>query len=196
MPVVIEHLPAVRRVLRLVIVSESVPDAAPSLPPGSLVAGLHERNHDIHIVRPRATPASASHQEAHGVPGAGGRIPALRLSLLTKRHLAGRWNRERPDLVHIPQAGPLGWSALQVARKLHIPVTSACAPPLPLDGGLALLRKAAVIRLRKFHNLAQATIVPDQATRDELAAAGFRNLRIVAAGDIDAFELLLLSLAP
>ena len=52
------------------------------------------------------------------------RYPNLKMGLPAKRALIKQWTLHRPDIVHIVTEGPLGWSALQAALKLKIPVCS------------------------------------------------------------------------
>jgi len=48
--------------------------------------------------------------------------------------------------------------------------------------GVGWLRAPVMAYLRKFHNRAHCTMVPTDALRGELAAAGFQRLRVVARG--------------
>jgi hypothetical protein len=96
---------------------------------------LRKRNHDIQLIRPRQ---DAAEQPARPIPHGfeevltGGvpipRYPDLKMGLPAKRALIKQWTLRRPDLVHIVTEGPLGWSALQAANKLKIPVCSDFAP--------------------------------------------------------------------
>ena len=52
------------------------------------------------------------------------RYPDLRMGLPSKRALVALWSPQRPDVVHIATEGPLGWSALQAAARLELPVSS------------------------------------------------------------------------
>jgi glycosyltransferase involved in cell wall biosynthesis len=87
--------------------------------------------------------------------------------------------------VHIATEGPLGWSALQAARHLRLPVTSDFRTNFHAYSqhyGVGWLRKPIVAYLRKFHNLTQLTMVPTQALRAELEESGFENVQVVARG--------------
>jgi glycosyltransferase involved in cell wall biosynthesis len=95
------------------------------------------------------------------------------------------WTLQRPDLLHIATEGPLGWSALQAARRLKLPVTSDFRTNFHAYSqhyGVGWLKTPIVAYLRKFHNLTRCTMVPTQALRAELQAIGFQNVQVVARG--------------
>ncbi len=95
-----------------------------------IVEGLQALGHDLWLIRPKQQAQHMAVQTAHfqevlvkGVP-----IPfysELRMGLPAKRELQRLWAKQRPDIVHIATEGPLGWSALQAAKKLNIPVISS-----------------------------------------------------------------------
>jgi glycosyltransferase involved in cell wall biosynthesis len=88
-------------------------------------------------------------------------------------------------LVHIATEGPLGWSALQAARVLRLPVTSDFRTNFQSYSkhyGVGWLQKPIVAYLRKFHNRTLCTMVPTQAMHDQLKILGFHNLQVVARG--------------
>jgi len=91
----------------------------------------------------------------------------------------------RPDVVHVVTEGPLGWSALQTAVRLDIPVVSDFRTNFHTYShhyGVGWLRKPILAYLRKFHNRTLCTMVPTEGTRASLAGLGFRNVRVVARG--------------
>jgi len=120
------------------------------------------------------------------------RYPQLRMGLPSRRALVKLWQLRRPDVVHIVTEGPLGWSALQAARHLRLPVVSDFRTNFHAYSshyGVAWLRTPVMAYLRRFHNAAACTMVPTDTLRSELAAAGFRSLRVVARGvDVQAFD--------
>ena len=197
--ILIEHLPANRRSLRLAIVTETYPPEVNgvALTLSRFVDGLRERNHEIQLIRPRQDQAE---QAAQGIGFnevlTGGmpipRYPDLKMGLPAKRVLIKQWLLRRPDLVHIVTEGPLGWSALQAARKLKIPVCSDFRTNFHSYSqhyGIGWLKKSIVGYLRKFHNRTLLTMVPTEHMRAELAATGFSNLRVVARGvDTELFN--------
>jgi glycosyltransferase involved in cell wall biosynthesis len=94
--------------------------------------------------------------------------------------------------VHIATEGPLGWSALQAARDLDIAVTSDFRTNFQAYSGhyrLGWLRGAISAYLRRFHNMSGCTMVPTEALRSELQAAGFERTVVVARGvDTQLFD--------
>jgi len=154
------------------------------------VVGLCARNHQVQLIRPRQTRVDQALNHSgfeevlmRGMPIP--RYPELKLGLPGKRALIQAWTLKRPDLVHIATEGPLGWSALQAARRLRLPVTSDFRTNFHAYSqhyGVGWLRKPIVAYLRKFHNLTHLTMVPTQALRAELMAMGFERVQVVARG--------------
>jgi glycosyltransferase involved in cell wall biosynthesis len=153
-------------------------------------AGMNTRGVGLQIVRPRQSGESsplpcpqARHVLVDGLKLPN--YPQVRLGLPASAMLQRSWNAERPDLVHIVTEGPLGWSALHVARRLGIPVTSSFHTNFQgyaSHYGAGLLTRAVTAYLRHFHNRTSLTIVPTAQLRDELAGRGFRNLAVVGRG--------------
>jgi glycosyltransferase involved in cell wall biosynthesis len=99
--------------------------------------------------------------------------------------LSRAWSQERPDVVHVATEGPLGWSALAAARKLRIPVATDFHTNFQTYSrhyGVAWLERPVMAYLRRFHNRAHCTLVPTDEMAEQLAAAGFRGLRVVGRG--------------
>ena len=188
--------------LRLAVVTETYPPEVNgvAMTVAQLVHGLGRRGHRLQLVRPRqhaadGAPATGKQPWLHEllVPGLPiPRYPELKMGLPARRALLRGWAADRPDLVHIATEGPLGWSALQAARRLQLPVTTdfrtnfhAYSPHY----GIGWLSRPIAAYLRHFHNRAQCTMVPTEALRRELADDGFRDLEVVARGvDVDQFS--------
>lgn len=114
--------------------------------------------------------------------------PNLRMGVPSKRALVRLWSLHRPDVVHIATEGPLGWSALQAAQHLSLPVTSDYRTNFHAYGKhyrLGLFSKPIMGYLRKFHNRCDATMVPTETMRVQLAERGFERLAVVGRG-VDA----------
>ncbi len=182
--------------LRLAVVTETyTPDVnGVAMTIARVVEGLRARNHSIQLIRPRrdrATP-QASPDDAdpgfhevllRGLPIP--RYPHLTMGLPSKKALVELWSRQRPDLVHIVTEGPLGWSALQAARRLKLPVTSDFRTNFHTymrHYGVGWLRRPIFSYLRKLHNQTLCTFVPTEALKQSLLACGFLNLKVVARG--------------
>jgi glycosyltransferase involved in cell wall biosynthesis len=114
------------------------------------------------------------------------------MGLPAKRELTRLWSRQRPDIVHIATEGPLGWSALQVAKKLKLPVSTDFRTNFHAYSqhyGIGWLSGAIMAYLKKFHNAAQATMVPTSQLQGELDKVGFKHLSVVPRGvDTDVFS--------
>lgn len=190
----VDEIEPPRRSLRVAVVTETYPPEVNgvALSIARVVQGLHERNHAVQLIRPRqaageaAASAPVDEMLTRGLPIP--RYPTLRMGVPSKRALVQRWSHHRPDVVHIATEGPLGWSALQAAQHLHLPVSSDFRTNFHAYSrhyGIGWLDRPIMAYLRKFHNRAQATMVPTEALRRELAERGFQRLHVVARG-VDA----------
>ena len=175
-------------VLRIAVVSETWPPEVNGVArtAARFVEALRELGHEIQLVRPRQGSADrAGTQEIllRGLPIP--RYPNLRLGLPAKSALVRLWSFRRPDVVHIITEGPLGWSALQAAEKLRLPVVSDFRTNFHAYSshyGVGWLKKPILAYLRKFHNRTAATLVPTEAMRVALGQLGFERLRVIARG--------------
>lgn len=159
----------------------------------SLTQGLRERGHDVEVIRPRqrrGQQAEANERLVASLPLP--RYPGLRFGLPATRRLISSWNRHRPDAIYVATEGPLGWSALRAARALRIPAATGFHTRFDLymrDYGVPLLAPVALGWMRRFHNGAQATLVPTEALRTELRALGFAHpVRLSRAVDTELFR--------
>jgi len=190
--IVVEDYPATRPSLRIAVVTETWPPEVNgvAMTLAKLVQGLSHRNHDVQLIRPRQTktdsPMSDSSLEEvlmRGMPIP--RYPELKLGLPSKKTLVKTWTLRRPDVVHIATEGPLGWSALQAAKVLKLPVTSDFRTNFQSYSkhyGVGWLRKPIVAYLRKFHNATACTMVPTSELMRTLSQNGFANLKVVSRG--------------
>ena len=182
----------IKKNLRVAFVSETYPPEVNGVAntAARFVEGLRLRNHEIQLVRPRQNRNDQAGSEANfhevlmrGLPIP--RYPGLRMGLPAKQALVSLWSRRRPDLVHIVTEGPLGWSALNAALKLKLPVSSDFRTNFHAYSrhyGIGWLQKPIAAYLRNFHNRTRMTMVPTNSMRADLAASGFQNLRVVARG--------------
>ncbi len=189
--VVDDFLPA-RRSLRVAMVTETYPPEVNgvAVTVSRVVEGLRQRGHELQLIRPRQDPTDAASTEPdfvevlmRGLPIP--RYPQLKMGLPSRRALIERWSGRRPDIVHVVTEGPLGWSALQAALHLRLPVVSDFRTNFHAYSrhyGVGWLRTPVMAYLRKFHNRTACTMVPTEGLKSELAAAGFKGLRVVARG--------------
>ncbi|MDQ2703239.1 MAG: glycosyltransferase, partial [Pseudomonadota bacterium] len=170
--------------MRYAIVTETWPPEinGVALTVQGLASGLRARGHEVPVVRPRQA-------SEDGVPDDGAtrlvrslplpRYPGLRIGLPAARTLRADWTARRPDAIYVATEGPLGWSALRAARQLGIPAASGFHTRFDSymrDYGAPFLEPAAMRWMRRFHNGADATLVPTLELQDFLAARGFRNV--------------------
>lgn len=190
--IVLEDYPATRPSLRIAVVTETWPPEVNGVAVtlAKLVQSLSHRNHDVQLIRPRQAKTDFPLQDSsleevlmRGMPIP--RYPELKLGLPSKKTLLKAWTLRRPDVVHIATEGPLGWSALQAAKVLKLPVTSDFRTNFQSYSkhyGVGWLRKPIVAYLRKFHNATSCTMVPTQELMRTLGENGFVNLKVVARG--------------
>jgi len=172
--------------MRYAIVTETYPPEVNgvALTVQALELGLRRAGHDVDLVRPRQDIDGTSLEGGLLVPGASlPRYPGLRFGLPAPIRLGRHWQANRPDAIYIATEGPLGWSALRCARRLGIPVASGFHTRfdeyLP-DYGAAWLQAAALRWMRRFHNQADATLVPTRELQAFLASEGFERVRLLA----------------
>ena len=199
--------------LRIAFVTETYPPEVNgvAMTLAELVRRLQARQHQISLIRPRQGhervgekphPSHPPHQtDQSRLPD--GRLPIeeflvhgvqiprysqLRMGLPAKHFLIRQWTLQRPDVVHIATEGPLGWSALQAARRLKLPVSTDFRTNFHAYSGhygMRWLYRPIMGYLRTFHNLAHRTTVPTKTLLAQLAESGFERLAVVARG-IDA----------
>ncbi|MCM0609157.1 MAG: glycosyltransferase family 1 protein [Ideonella sp. WA131b] len=185
------YLPS-RRSLRVAVVTETWPPEVNGVATTAarVVAELRERGHELQVLRPRQQLSDTAADEPgyaevlmRGLPIP--RYPQLKMGLPARRALLRQWGLRRPDVVHIVTEGPLGWSALQAAMALGLPVVSDFRTNFQAYSrhyGVAWLQRPIMGYLRKFHNRTACTMVPTEALRAELLAEGYANLRVVSRG--------------
>jgi glycosyltransferase involved in cell wall biosynthesis len=189
------------RLLQIDLVTETYPPDVNgvALTVHALETGLRRLGHDIGVIRPQRAdedelPGSRRPDPAlmlvEGAPIP--RYPGLRFGLPAGKRLRARWRASRPDAVYIATEGPLGWSALKACRQLQIPVATGFHTRFDdYVGryGAGFLSPWVFSWLRRFHNRADATLVPTRELQDTLALQGFRHVqRLARAVDTAAFQ--------
>lgn len=188
----VEELPPQRRSLRVAVVTETYPPEVNGVARtiACVVEGLRERNHEVQLIRPSQTKGEQAGSDVRfhevlmrGLPIP--RYPHLRMGMASKKSLVSLWSQRRPDVVHIATEGPMGWTALQAARQLKLPVCSDFRTNFHAYSkhyGIGWLHKPIMAYLRKFHNQTLCTMTPDEGLRRSLTDYGFRNVAVVARG--------------
>ena len=181
--------------MRYAIVTETYPPEVNgvALTVQSLEHGLRSRGHGVSVIRPRQTRDARPAADEHLLAGLSlPRYPGLRFGLPATRTLISLWNLHRPDAIYVATEGPLGWSALRAARSLRIPAATGFHTRFDRymrDYGVPFLQPVALRWMRHFHNSGNATLVPTEALRDELASMGFLHpLRLPRAVDSTQFH--------
>lgn len=174
--------------MRVAIVTETWPPEinGVALTVQSLALGLARLDHTVELLRPRQPEESAAlipGLEQVLLPGASlPRYPGLRFGLPAHGTLQRRWSAQRPDALYIATEGPLGHSALAVARRLGIPACTGFHTrfdDFASHYGLGFLTPAVFAWLRRFHNRAAATLVPTGELATFLGECGFANVRLL-----------------
>jgi glycosyltransferase involved in cell wall biosynthesis len=185
--------------LQIAIVTETYPPEINGVAStiARFINGLHECGHSISLIRPRQGRGDQARDQERfsevlvsGIPIPG--YSALKIGLPEKNMLTRKWAKQRPDLVHLVTEGPLGWSALQAAKKLGIPVCSDFRTNFDAYSshyGFSWLKSSIQKYMRYFHNRSNFTMVPTKAMREQLHKQGFERLKVVARGiDTDLFS--------
>lgn len=156
---------------------------------GVIARELGRRGHSVTIYRPRwpaASPTARPEYTEIALPGLPiPRYPQLRFGLPAGRRLREWWQTARPHLVHVATEGPLGNSAISVARRLGIAVTSGFHTNFHAYArhyGLPLLRGPMLGWLRYFHNRTRRTFAPTDELRHELTQRGFHEVALLSRG--------------
>lgn len=181
--------------MRYAIVTETYPPEVNgvALTVQGLESGLRQRGHDVGLVRPRQDGETVIPPGIMLVRGAAlPRYPGLKFGLPATHRLMRLWSQTPPDAIYVATEGPLGWSAVRAARRLGIAVATGFHTRFDeymRDYGAAFLQHTAMRWMRRFHNRADATLVPTRELQDFLANQGFdRVVRLARAVDAAQFS--------
>ena len=183
--------------MRYAIVSETYPPEVNgvALTVQTLECGLRARGHQVDVVRPRQPHDGDGDGADHETLAASlplPRYPGLRVGLPAMRQLAARWRVAPPAAVYVATEGPLGWSALRIARRMGIPVATGLHTRFDhymRDYGARWLEPVALHWMRRFHNRADATLVPTLELTQQLHGHGFAHVeRLPRAVDSARFD--------
>lgn len=178
--------------MRIAIVTETYPPEinGVALTVHHMAQELLSLGHRVMLARPRQA-QDASSKTAAGylemlLPGSRlPRYPGLRFGWPAQGALRRFWTEHGVEAVYVATEGPLGWSAVKLARALGLPVFTGFHTRFDdfvTHYGARLLVPMAQAWLRRFHNRADATLVPTQALKLELEARGFQRVERLARG--------------
>lgn len=188
----------VRPRLRVAIVTETWPPEinGVALSLLQLCKGLQKLGHKILLIRPEQTlechdfiPHKSCLVRAQAIP----KYPTLQFGWPQYLKVSQAIKAFSTDIVHIVTEGPLGLSALHIAKQLNLPVSSGFHSPfqdMSRFFDLAFLLKPIQRYLRWFHNNTQLTCVPNHETENALRSFGV-NCKICVVGrgvDIQRFS--------
>lgn len=151
----------------------------------ALARGIAALGHRVEVLRPRQReelPAEAGIEEVLLRGAAVPRYPGLRFGLPATGLFQRRWTEGPPDAIYVATEGPLGHSALRAARRLQIPACTGFHTrfdDFARHYGLGFLAPTVFACLRRFHNHADATLVPTLELAGFLEANGFRNVHLL-----------------
>lgn len=178
--------------MRIAIVTETYPPEinGVALTVQNFVEQLAALGHQVLLTRPHQPdgpvvnlPDGVREQR---VRGAGlPRYPGLRFGLPSGSDLRRFWRETKPDALYVATEGPLGWSALAVADEMGIPAVTGFHTRFDefvAHYGARFLTPLAFAWMRRFHNRAQATLVPTAELKQFLNSRGFLRVRHLARG--------------
>lgn len=190
------RMPGTRRnaAMRLALVTETYPPEVNgvALTMEHLATGLRRSGSRVEVVRPSRPGEDPRQTTEDELPLPGASLPSypgLRFGWPAGRLLRKRWCAQRPDAVYIATEGPLGWSAMRVARALGIPVVSGFHTRFDHYLGRYGIGGLAFAWMRYFHNRADATVVATSELASTLPQQGFsRVVQLSRAVDTHAFD--------
>jgi len=184
--------------VRVALVTETFPPEVNgvSMTLGRLVDGLRAKGSDVLVVRPfQEDEGEGAAPEIDELVVPGMPIPGygeLRMGAPLVDRLLKRFQKWKPDIVHIATEGPLGVAALYVAETLGRPVSSTFHTNFHQYSShykLGAIKDFAFVYLRIAHNRCGCTLAPTQEMADELSRMGFRNTGVLSRGvDVALFS--------
>ena len=117
--------------------------------------------------------------------------PGLRLAWPSRRAIAERIDKARPDAIHLATEGPIGFAVRGYCRRHGRPFTTSYTTRFPeyISARSPIPEALIYAILRWFHGAASVTMVATPSLRSELGERGFRNLGMWTRGvDVDLFR--------
>jgi glycosyltransferase involved in cell wall biosynthesis len=188
-PAAQHSLPGAADRRHICVVTETYPPEinGVALTMSQLVSGLKARGHSVSVVRPDQHQPCISDESlptlVRGLPLPG--YKGLRFGLPCARLLRRSWKRNRPDVIYVATEGPLGWSAVRIARCLGIPIVSGFHTNYHYYSQhyrLGLLQDLIFKYLCWFHKQTERTLVPNAELGARLKSVGVANIGLLERG--------------
>jgi glycosyltransferase involved in cell wall biosynthesis len=189
----------VRRHLKIAVVTETFPPEVNgvAMTIDVMVRGMLARGHSVEVMRPAQLSdqyprTCTTHPEilsrGIAIPG----YASMQMGLPAPRLLAQRWRAVRPDVVQLVTEGPLGFSAMLVARRLGIPVVSEYHTNFNAYArhyGKSWLTRPVAAYLKYLHNATAVTLAPTDEIAETLRSSGYARVEVVSRGvDTSLFD--------
>ena len=164
---------------------------------GKLVKGLLSMGNHVELYRPRQDVESDEHTSPafsqHLVRGL--HIPMykdMQLGMPAGKYFKKIWSEKKPDVLYVATEGPLGWSAIKIAKQLNIPVLSGFHTNFQAYSKhykLGWISPIVFKYLRHLHNKTYCTITPTEDMVDLLRSNGFKRAEVMQRGvDLEQFN--------
>jgi glycosyltransferase involved in cell wall biosynthesis len=185
--------------MKIVLVTETFPPEVNgvAMTLNRLASGLSQKGHQLTVIRPRQNKDDHSglirniqHITVPGLPLPG--YDGLHFGLPSANSIKQVLTDRSPDLVHVATEGPLGWTAIRLARKHKVPLSSSFHTNFHAYGkhyGFGLINGMVLKYLRTIHNKTAATFAPSDDLLQTLNQTGFENLHLLGRGvDTELFN--------
>ena len=186
----------VRPRLRIAIVTETWPPEinGVALSLLQLCKGLQKQGHKILLIRPEQKKSCEDFQpnkeclvKAQSIP----KYPYLQFGWPQLNKVSQAIESFAPNVVHIVTEGPLGFSALRVAKAKKLPISSgfhSSFQDFSRFFDLAFLLKPIQHYLRWFHNNTNVTCVPSLDTEKALREFGVKCPLVIVGRGVDTIR--------
>ncbi|WP_163121315.1 glycosyltransferase family 4 protein [Acinetobacter portensis] len=186
----------VRPRLRIAIVTETWPPEinGVALSLLQLCKGLQKQGHKILLIRPEQKKSCEEFQpnqeclvKAQSIP----KYPHLQFGWPQLNKVLQAIEKFAPNVVHIVTEGPLGFTALRVAKAKKLPISSgfhSSFHDFSRFFDLAFLLKPIQHYLRWFHNNTNVTCVPSVDTEKTLREFGVKCPLVVVGRGVDTIR--------
>jgi len=164
---------------------------------GRLVSGLVDKDHKLQLVctdsedRDIATlPTGIDYIPVKGIPIP--RYSEAKFGLPSASVLKSLWTEQRPDAIYVATEGPLGRSAINIAKKMGIPSLSGFHTNFQSYShhyGVGVIAWLVERYLVSHHNKSNMTLTPTIGQKHKLLDMGIKNVSVLSRGvDTELFN--------